>query len=70
MFTQLSPMAWDSAPEHHWQTLTAFTAPLIVELTEGEHTLEMAFYQPSPVYIDPENNIVLADEVRLYLLPD
>ena len=70
VFTQLSPMAWDSAPEHHWQTLTAFTAPLIVELTEGKHTLEMAFYQPSPVYIDPENNIVLADEVRLYLMPD
>ena len=69
VFTQLSPLEWDPDPERHWEEHTAFSNPIELYLTEGEHTLELRFFQPSPVYVDPLRNTLLADCLRLYLLP-
>ena len=48
-----------------WQTLTSFSNPLRVSLRKGVNTLELRLYQPSPVYIDPAANTILADFIRI-----
>lgn len=65
VFPQLSASDWESDSSRDWQTRTAFTNPLRVHLTPGRHKLRLLFYQPSPVYVDPLSNMVLADFVRL-----
>lgn len=70
VFPQLSASDWESDASRDWQTRTAFTNPLTVRLTPGRHTLRLLFYHPSPVYIDPQENMVLADFVRLLLIEE
>ena len=65
VFTQLSPVDWDNDPAREWQMMTGFTNPLMVSLDPGTHTFELRYYQPTPVYIDPFSNTVVADYVRL-----
>lgn len=70
VFPQQSAADWDNSPEREWQNHTAYTNPLVVNLSPGIHNIEIRFYQPTPVYIDPTANTVLADYVRLIKLKD
>ncbi len=70
VFPQLSAADWDNSPDREWQNHTAYTNPLVVNLDAGTHTLELRYYQPTPVYVDPTANTVLADYVRLIKLKD
>lgn len=69
VFPQLCAPKRDREGSDGWQSLTSFTNPVKVHLTRGLHTLELKVYQPSPVYIDPYTNVVLADYVRIVRLP-
>lgn len=51
-----------------WQTLTSFSNALRVRMHEGENRIEIKLYQPSPVYVDPTSNSVVADFVRIICL--
>lgn len=70
VFPQLSAADWDNTPDREWQNHTAFTNPLVVDLTPGKHRVELRYYQPTPVYIDPSANTVLADYVRIIKLKE
>ena len=65
VFPQLSPKEWDKDMGDSWQTLGTFSNALRVHLNKGENRLELRFYQPSPVYVDPTANSILADFVRV-----
>lgn len=70
VFPQLSASDWDTDPEKEWQSQTSYTNPLPVWLDKGEHRMELRFYQPNPVYIDPASNTILADCVRVMRIGD
>lgn len=70
VFPQLSASDWDNDPEREWQSLTDYTNPLLVWLEKGEHRMELVFYQPTPVYVDPGSNTILADHVRVIKVSD
>lgn len=67
VFIQLTPAALRrmGEPVESWQTAAAWTNPLEVELHEGHNDLELRYYQPSPVYVDPQSNTVLTDIIRI-----
>lgn len=69
VFPQLCAPKRDRESSDGWQSMTSFTNPVKVHLTPGRHILELKVYQPSPVYIDPYTNVVLADYVRIVRLP-
>lgn len=48
-----------------WQQMTTWSNSVIVDLEKGTNRLELRYYQPSPVYSDPNFNVVLFDLVRL-----
>ncbi len=68
VFPQLTSASAPADPALDWQSRTAFTNPLKVELDSGRNELEIRLYQPSPVYIDPTANAILADFVRIIRL--
>lgn len=68
VFPQLTSASASADPALDWQSRTAFTNPLKVELDSGRNELEIKLYQPSPVYIDPTANAILADFVRIIRL--
>lgn len=65
VFPQHSGASLDRDGGYDWQTLTSFSNPLRVSLRKGVNTLELRLYQPSPVYIDPAANTILADFIRI-----
>lgn len=64
VFSQLSAA---NAPRggEPWQEMTTWSNSVIVDLEKGTSRLELRYYQPSPVYSDPNSNVVLFDLVRL-----
>lgn len=69
VFPQLSKGS-GSAPEgwKEWQRLTSYTNPLRARLHKGVNVIEVKFWQPSPVFVSPDANVVLADRLRLIRL--
>lgn len=51
-----------------WQNTVAWTNPLVVQLNEGPNDLELRYFQPSPVFVDPQSNTVVADIIRIIAL--
>lgn len=52
-----------------WQEHTAWTNTLVVDLHKGMNELELRYYQPSPVYADPNSNMILFDLIRIVPAP-
>lgn len=52
-----------------WQEQTNWTNPLIVNLEKGKNSLQLRVYQPSPVYADPNSNMILFDLIRITPTP-
>jgi hypothetical protein len=48
-----------------WQQMTDWTNTVIAQLSRGENHLEVLYFQPSPVYTDPNANVILIDALRL-----
>lgn len=48
-----------------WQEQTGWTNSLVVNLERGKNTLALHLYQPSPVYADPNSNMILFDLIRI-----
>lgn len=65
VFPQHSGASLERDGGYDWQTLTSFSNPLRVRLRKGVNTMELRLYQPSPVYIDPAANTLLADFIRI-----
>ena len=65
VFPQQTPMSRDAESGNRWQNLTAFSNPLKVRLRKGRNRIMMRLYQPTPVYIDPTANTIVADFVRI-----
>lgn len=65
IFPQLSAANAPRDDNESWQEMTTWSNTLIVDLKKGENRLELRYYQPSPVYSDPNSNVVLFDLVRL-----
>lgn len=65
VFPQLTAANAQKGEKTSWQEMTAWSNSLIVNLREGTNHLELRYYQPSPVYADPNSNVVLFDLVRL-----
>lgn len=65
VFPQLSAANATKGENISWQEMTAWSNSLIVSLRKGTNKLELRYYQPSPVYSDPNSNVVLFDLVRL-----
>jgi hypothetical protein len=68
VFTQLSPSSWVRDMGNGWQELSNYSNPLTVHLTKGCNRMELRVYQPSPIYIDPTDNTVVADYIRIIKL--
>lgn len=47
---------------------TSFSNPLLVHLHEGDNSIELRYFQVTPVYLDPTTNSIVADYVRFILL--
>lgn len=65
VFPQYSPAWWKKKNGSDWQLPSTYSSQLDVVLQEGTNTLELAYFQPSPVYIDPLANTLLFDAIRL-----
>lgn len=65
VFPQLTPSRWDKSLGVGWQSVNTFSNPVVVKLTEGENTLELRYFQTTPVYLDPTANALVTDYVRL-----
>lgn len=65
VFPQQTPGSTDQDTSNGWQNLTAFSNPLKVRLRKGENHISIRIYQPTPVYIDPTANTIVADFVRI-----
>lgn len=65
LFPQLSAAAARHSERESWQEMTAWSNSLIVNLDKGVNHLELRYYQPSPVYADPNSNTLLFDIIRL-----
>jgi hypothetical protein len=59
----------DSITGDDWQNITSYSNQLLLSASAGAHAMELRIYQPTPVYVDPYNNIILADRVRLIKMP-
>lgn len=67
VFPQQTPGNTEPA-SNGWQNLTAFSNPLKVFMHKGENRISIRLYQPTPVYIDPTSNTIVADFVRITAL--
>ncbi len=65
VFPQYSPAWWNKETGTDWQLPSTYSSQLDVMLQEGVNTLELVYFQPSPVYVDPQANTLLFDAVRL-----
>lgn len=65
VFPQLPPGSQPKGGTASWQEMTAWSNTLVANLDKGTNHLELRYYQPSPVYSDPNSNVVLFDLVRL-----
>lgn len=65
VFPQLPPGSQPKGGTTSWQEMTAWSNTLVVNLDKGKNHLELRYYQPSPVYSDPNSNVVLFDLIRL-----
>ncbi len=65
VFPQFSPAWWNRETASGWQLPSTYSSQLAVELSKGTNKLELAYFQPSPVYIDPLANTLLFDIVRI-----
>jgi hypothetical protein len=59
----------DSITGDDWQNITSYSNQLLLSASAGAHAMELRIYQPTPVYVDPYNNNILADRVRLIKMP-
>lgn len=53
------------ADNESWQKMATWSNPLIVNLNKGLNKIELRYYQPSPVYIDPSSNVLLFNAIRI-----
>lgn len=65
IFPQLSPATTRHGDNESWQEMTVWSNSLIITLEKGTNRIELRYYQPSPVYADPNSNVVLFDIIRL-----
>lgn len=65
VFPQHTPGSMDAESAGAWQNLTAFSNPLKIKLRKGRNRLSLRLYQPTPVYIDPTANAIVADFIRI-----
>ncbi len=65
IFPQLTSGNIRNSDNESWQKMTDWSNPLIINLDKGLNKIELRYYQPSPVYIDPNANILLFDAIRL-----
>lgn len=65
VFPQYSPAWWHRDTGDDWQLPATYSTQLAVELDKGQNKLELVYFQPSPVYIDPLANALLFDLVRI-----
>ena len=66
VFPQLSSAAGaGTGNSNEWQSLTSYTNPLRAPLHKGENLIELRYWQPSPVFVSPDANVILADSIRL-----
>lgn len=69
VFPQLSQSAGaENNSWKEWQSLTSYSNPLRAHLRKGLNVIEIKFWQPSPVYVSPDANVLLADRLRLIRL--
>lgn len=69
VFPQLSKaVGAENAGWKEWQTLSSYTNPLKASLKKGHNIIEIRFWQPSPVFVGPDANVILADHLRLIRL--
>lgn len=64
IFPQQAAVAEPGKNEKSWQQMTAWSNTLAVELEKGVNHLELRYFQPSPVYVDPTANDILFDMIR------
>jgi hypothetical protein len=48
-----------------WQTMTTWTNTVTANMQQGENRIEILYFQPSPIYADPNANVILVDAIRL-----
>ena len=65
IFPQLSASSVTKGESESWQKMTGWSNLLTAKLERGTNHIELRYYQPSPVYADPNSNVVLFDQVRL-----
>lgn len=65
VFPQFSPAWWNRDTGTDWQLPSTYSSQLAIELPAGTNRLELVYFQPSPVYIDPLANTLLFDAVRI-----
>lgn len=65
IFPQLSAASIPKGQGESWQKMTAWSNILTINLKKGTNHIELRYFQPSPVYADPNSNVVLVDLVRL-----
>lgn len=65
VFPQLSAANAPRGGDESWQEMTAWSNALAVNLDKGTNHLELRYFQPSPVYSNPNSNVILFDNVRL-----
>ena len=65
VFPQFSPAWWNRDTGTDWQLPSTYSSQLTIELPAGSNRLELVYFQPSPVYIDPLANTLLFDAVRI-----
>lgn len=65
VFPQLTASWWNKNLGDSWQGLTGWSSAVQVQLRKGTNEMAIRFTQPSPVYLDPDNNSVLADVIRI-----
>lgn len=65
LFPQLAPSSVSKNAGGSWQEMTDWSNPLIVSLRKGLNLMELRYYQPSPVYTDPNSNVILIDMIRI-----
>ena len=69
VFPQLTQYNRGLVGESTDQLLAAsFSNPLPVHLKRGYNSIELRYFQITPVYLDPTTNCIVADYVRFILL--
>lgn len=64
-FPQRPPHSFPKDSVDSWQAMSAWTNSVVVDLPQGHNTLELRYFQPSPVYADPNSNTILIDRIRI-----